>query len=423
MNSLLVLLLSLVVNVSNPTSEARENVPVVIPVPANAGEVHSVTVKEKPGIAWQLDDLDLDGQADELVFLLDLKPNASEQLTINFSSAEPKATFNPGTSAYIKLHDKNQKHPRVCAITFPGNADNRQMYNSIYGHGAVLEGLYSAVRIYMDNRQSVDLYAKHTPQLELETTGFYTTRDQLAKGYGRDILWAGTSVALASFRGWDGSNPTTIDSVRSREQRIIASGPLRSIVEVVDRGWVTPAGNKVDMTQRYTIYSGHRDYEVDVTLSEPANETFATGVQKLMTDNVGFITPEGLAGSWGSNLPDKGMPELTDTLGLGIYVAPAYLASTLEDDVNYLTLLRPDGKGHIKYSFISTALRDTTTPAADADSWFAYLRKWQSDKQNPVKVLVSSHGGGTKLKDAAVKRKSGEASDSEAPGTGPYNIE
>ena len=47
-----------------------------------------------------------------------------------------------------------------------------------------------ALRIYMDNRQSVDIYSKTTPQLELDVTGFYTTRDQLAQGYGCDILWA-----------------------------------------------------------------------------------------------------------------------------------------------------------------------------------------------------------------------------------------
>ncbi|MDE5694069.1 MAG: DUF4861 family protein, partial [Duncaniella sp.] len=114
-----------------------------------------------------------------------------------------------GTYAYLKHNYKNKKYPKISAITYPGDVDNRQMYNSIYGHGAVLEGLYNAIRVYMDNRQSVDLYAKNKPQLELETTGFYTTADQLDKGYGRDILWAGTSVAMGAFRGWQNGAPTT----------------------------------------------------------------------------------------------------------------------------------------------------------------------------------------------------------------------
>lgn len=384
------LLLSLTVNVSNPLPEPRTNVPVVVSLPARGEQVRSVTVAGKPGIPWQLDDLDLDGRADELVLLVDLKGGASESFVVNLSPRETPNTTVPGTAAYIKLNDKNKKHPRITAITFPGDAVNLQMYNSIYGHGAVLEGQYSAVRVYMDNRQSVDLYAKNTPRLELETTGFYTTREQLAEGYGRDILWAGKSVALASFRGWDGSEPVTIDSVSSRGQRVIASGPVRSIIEVIDRGWITPAGKNVDMTQRYTVYSGHRDYEVDVKLSTSGRgATYCTGVQKLLIDNKGFVNTSGLAGSWGSNVPDKGMPELTDTLGLGICVTPPYLAGTREDDVNYLTLIRPASDGTIKYHFTSTALRDSATPARTSKEWFDYLNRWQRELRNPVKVTVT----------------------------------
>ena len=82
---------------------------------------------------------------------------------------------NAQTDAYIKLHDKNAKHPRILSITYPGDANTLDMYNSIYGHGAVIENPWVAYRVYMDNRQSLDLYVKQTPQLELDVTGFYTT--------------------------------------------------------------------------------------------------------------------------------------------------------------------------------------------------------------------------------------------------------
>ena len=64
-----------------------------------------------------------------------------------------------------------------------------------------------------------------------------------------------------------------------------------------------------------------------------------------------------------------------------------YLDRTVEDDVNYLTLLKPDGKGRIKYSFAAAALRDETSPRS-ADEWFAWLRRWQQEKAHPVKVTV-----------------------------------
>lgn len=389
MSPLQLLLLSLTVTVSNPLPEARENVPVVVSLPSKGAEVRSVTVAGHPDMPWQLDDMNRDGRADELVMMVDLKPSQTLNLKVNLSDKESSRTFKPETEAYIKLNDKNKKHPRIQAVTFPGNTNNRAMYDAIYGHGAVLEGLYSAIRIYMDNRQSVDLYAKNRPQMELETTGFYTTKDQMAEGYGRDILWAGTSVALGSFRGWDGKTPLTIDSVDTRGQSILTTGPLRSVVEITDRGWVaTPGAEPVDMTQRYTMYAGHRDYQVDIHVT-PSNPSavYCTGVQKVMEDNVGFVNPDGLAGSWGWNIPDKGMKEVTDTLGLGIYVPAPYLARTLEDDVNYLTLLKPDRKGNIRYVFTSAAERDETSPRS-AEEWFAWLKKWQKGLANPVKVTV-----------------------------------
>lgn len=386
--SLYALLLSLSVSVTNPSVDPKENVPVTLQIPASKSEINSATISGHPGMAYQLDDLNLDGRHDEMVFLVDLKGKETKHFTISFSSKEETNSFTPGTYAHLKLNDKGGKHPEIKAISYPGSADNRQMYSSIYGHGAVLEGPYNAIRVYMDNRQSVDLYAKNTPRLELAETNFYTTRDQLSNGYGRDILWAGTSVALGSFRGWDNNRPVTIDSVTSRTQRVLTTGPVRSIIEVIDEGWVAPDGNRTDMTQRYTMYAGHRDYIVDIHLSPASkNSTYCTGIQKLLIDNNGFVSTDGLAGSWGSNIPDKNLPEMSDTLGLGIFVGAPYLAQTLEDDVNYLTLLKADSSGNIRYHFTAAALRDETSPRT-ADDWFAYLRNWKKSLENPVKITV-----------------------------------
>lgn len=381
------LLLSLTVTVNNPLPQSREAVPVTVPVGKNGKEINSATIKGHPEIAWQLDDLNDDGRADELVFLVDLKPNATETYTIDLSTQPSDKTFTPGTNAYIRLNDKNKKYPKIQAIAFPGDANNREMYSSIYGHGAVLEGLYNAIRVYMDNRQSVDLYAKNTPRLELEETGFYTTREQLENGYGRDILWAGTSVALGSFRGYQNGTPVTIDTVTTRSQRLVTTGPVRSIIEVSDRGWIYN-GKPIEMRQRYTVYDRHRDYDVEISLiGTDANAEFCTGVQKLAEDNQGFLTEKGLAGSWGTNTPDKGMADIKDTLGLGIWVPAANLKGIKEDDVNYLTLLKPDNNGVIRYSFTSGAMRDSASPHS-AEAWFSHLRDWEKLKANPVKIHV-----------------------------------
>lgn len=120
------LLLSLTVTVTNPLGIAREAVPVVVPIEQNGKEINSAIIKGHPDIAYQLDDLNDDGRADELVFLLDLKPNAVETLKIELSQTPDTRKFTPETNAYIRLNDKNKKHPKIQAIAFPGDTEDRK---------------------------------------------------------------------------------------------------------------------------------------------------------------------------------------------------------------------------------------------------------------------------------------------------------
>ncbi|MCM1020780.1 MAG: DUF4861 domain-containing protein [Muribaculum sp.] len=277
--------------------------------------------------------------------------------------------MNAQTDAFIKIHDSHARHPRVTEITFPGNTVFPADYDAIYGHGAIIENPWVAYRVYMDNRQSLDLYAKTTPRLEVDETCFYTTPQQLASGYGCDVLWAGKSVAAGSFRGWQNNNPTTIDSVATRTHRVLNNHSI----EVQDKDW-TYNGRKLQMTQRYSMLPDSRDLFVEISLTgyEPS-DLFCTGIQKLETDNQGFIDPKGNAGSWGSNIPDKAHPELIETVGLGIEVEPDNLVQTIEDDVNYLMIVRPDAHGRIRYRVSAAALRQTDG-FKSADQWFNYLK-------------------------------------------------
>ena len=258
------------------------------------------------------------------------------------------------TDAYIKLRDEKKTHPRIDAITFPGDANTRYMYDAIYGHGAVIENPCVAYRVYMDNRQSLDLYVKQTPQIELDVTGFYTTPEQLAQGYGIDVLWAGKSIAAASFRGLQNGEPQTIDTVASRTQRVLDD----HTIQVGDKDWIYN-GHPIQMTQTYSVLPNSRDLFVEVKLDGYLpDEIFCTGIQKLENDNQGFINAEGRAASWGSNVPDKKHPEIVEQVGLGIIVDPANVVATEESDLNYLVKVRPDNDGVIRYRVIACGDRE-----------------------------------------------------------------
>ena len=273
------------------------------------------------------------------------------------------------TDAYIKLRDEKKTHPRIESITFPGDANTRQMYDAIYGHGAVIENPWVAYRVYMDNRQSLDLYVKQSPQLELDVTGFYTTPEQLKEGYGIDVLWAGKSIAAGSFRGHQKGVPVTIDTVASRTQRVLDD----HTIQVIDKDWIYN-GHPIQMTQTYSVVPNSRDLFVEVKLEGYLPEDiFCTGIQKLETDNQGFINSEGRAASWGSNIPDKNHPETVEQVGLGIIVDPANVVSTEESDLNYLVKVSPDKDGYIRYRVIACGDREKNG-FNSYEEWSKYIK-------------------------------------------------
>ena len=321
---------TITISVSNPLSDARTDQPVVISL-AHYGEVRSALVQtDGKEIACQLDDIDLDETFDELCFLADLKAKETKTYEVILSGdGEPKPyparVYTEMLLRNDKVKQKNKHDNYIESITARGDCANS--YNIQHHHGVDFESELNGIRIYFDKRQTLDLYGKFHKRLELKETQFYTQPDQKAEGYGDDVLWVGNTFGLGALRGWDGKEPTMIDPVKSRTQRIISYGPLRTIVEVEDKGWVLPISKKkVNMTLRYTQYAGHRDTDVDVFFSMPMEgEKLSTGIINVK-DSKEFSDKQGLRGCWGTDYPSTDTINWKrETVGLGILIPRQHL--------------------------------------------------------------------------------------------------
>lgn len=382
------------VTVTNPSDTDRKDVPVVVDLhktlKKKASNVLSAEVIAPSGssLPSQLDDLDGDLIPDELAFVADIPARSTLSFRIQCSAVLSQSSFPPRTAAFMKVWDRKYRYPYINNIEYQGRNEPLATYDAIYGHGAQWESELVGFRVYMDHRQSIDIYGKPSPQLVLDKTNFYSTREDIAAGLGCDILFAGPSVGAGSFRGYVDGQPTYVDSVEARGQRVIASGPVRAIVEVTDKNWFY-AGHTLQMRQRYTIYAGHRDVEVDIQLSgsDVNGLAFCTGVQKLELDNEGLMdAANGLVGSWGRNFPDKAAEDLVEGVGLGVSVPALYLTSKKEDAYNYLDILHPVD-GRIRYHLAICALMELGG-FKDAKSWFNWLRQWQAELNQPCMVKV-----------------------------------
>ncbi len=383
-------------NVSNPSSADRTDVPVVISLDKSWGEVATALVTcSGDEIPCQLDDLDQDGIFDELCFLVNLKAKARASYQVTLASEGSPRPYPARVYAEMlvrndKVKEKNKHDNFIESITARGDCANS--YNIQHHHGVDFESELNGIRIYFDKRQTIDLYGKFQKRLELQATQFYTTKEQKAEGYGDDVLWVGNTFGLGAFRGWDGQQPTMIDPVRSRTQRIISYGPLRTIVEVIDRGWQAPTISgtpaPIHVTLRYTQYAGHRDTDVDVLFNRNVgNHRFSTGLVNVKGSEE-FSDGKGLRACWGTDYPStdtlKWKPE---TVGLAVLVPHNnVLREEPANKDNYTLVLKVSGS-RMSYK-VTYCSANESFGYHSAREWFDYLKEWRKEVDRPVVVSV-----------------------------------
>ena len=381
------------VSVENPSKSARQDQPVVISL-ERYGDVQSALVtcngKEIP---CQLDDINLDEQFDELCFLADLNGKEKKDYTVNlYAEGEPRPyparVYAEMLVRNDKVKEKNKHDNFLQSITVRGDCANS--YNIQHHHGVDFESELNGIRIYFDKRQTLDLYGKFKKRLELQATQFYTSEEQKQQGYGDDVLWVGNTFGLGAFRGWDGQQPTMIDPVKSRTQRIVSYGPLRAIVEVIDQGWQLPQTKAtINMTLRYTQYAGHRDTDVDVIFNREASDyQFSTGLVNVK-GSTEFNDNKGLRGCWGTDYPSTDtLNWKPETVGLAVLVPKQNIVAIPEANKdNYTLVVRPDGK-KMAYK-VAYCSANEEFGFHSADEWFTWLRQWSKEVEEPIRVKVS----------------------------------
>lgn len=324
------------VAVTNPGPTARSAADIVIPI----REIRRVAPDFRPGavivtatgastleedasveqteeLPSQADDLDGDGKADELAFQIDLAPKQTRVVTISYG-------------------DEN----RIWRL----RSDYKQRTAALFSRkieGPGWESERVAFRIYFDPRNAIDIYGKRRPTLQL---GMYAAPDYVyhdESPEGRDIFEVGDSIGIGAVAAMVDGKLIKVADVRERQWRILASGPVRSIVELEYDGW-NAAGKIIHLRSRITQWAGERGFEHAIWADCGDNFSFVTGLPVkagISPVNSGKGSPVTWIASWGAQVVAPGAKateELRDqNLGLAVLTgAPA--AKFVDDAKNHL---------------------------------------------------------------------------------------
>jgi hypothetical protein len=376
------------ITISNHWNDTKTDEPVVLNLKdLNLDfDVSSAVVTDgKDEIPSQLDDLDGDLIPDELAFVIDVKPLQSKNLKISFSSDRKQKQYNSRVYAEMLVSDKNGKHVPVLSLTIPGTSN---IYDQLHHHGPAFESELTAYRIYFDQKQTVDIYGKFNKGFEIKESQFYPTDEQLARGFGDDVLRVSGSCGLGTLKGWDGKKATHIEPVVSLTETVVANGPVRSIVDVIAKGWQYQNA-VLTMKVRYVQYAGHRDCEVQVSFAQPlGKEIFTTGVQNI-AGSVSSSDHEGLIACWGRDWPvNDTVKYAKETVGLATCLPADLVVSEINDKANYLYQIQAAGRKGFTYHITFTSMKETfgyKTPKA----WFDFVTQWKEALKNKCEIKTT----------------------------------
>lgn len=381
---------SVIVEVENPWNQAKQDEPVVLSLESlnPSFRVRSALVMNgSEEIPSQLDDLDEDMKADELVFVLNLPPHSVQKLTITLSSAKSDKRYPARVYAQMKMRAiPKYKHQHAQSITVPGESN---IYNLMYHHGPIFESELVGYRIYFNQKQTIDPYGKFQKRLELEQCEFYPTEEQLAQGFGDDVLMVGNSGGVGALKGWNGKEATHIEPVAFRTERLLATGPIRTVAEVEVKGWEYQ-GKELTMTHRYILYAGHRDLLIETRFDEPLeDEVFCAGVQSVKgTETVSDSDHQGLVGSWGRHWPVTDTVRFAkETVGLATYIPKKFVYQEVSDKDNFLYTIKAPGSKTFHYYTMFTSRKETFGPTTSKE-WFEEMRRWKQSIEQPIRVRI-----------------------------------
>lgn len=182
-------------------------------------------------IPSQADDTNYDGQKDELVFLVDLEPQETKGVTIRYA---------PDNQVSITLGFTR----RTRAGVFP----------ELEGFAA-LESEWVAYLLQPNG--SIDIYGKKKKGLFLDqfvrqlTTPSDSEEENLTPLFTTEEMGSRSGFGL-----WDTEAQTLISPENQRDYvRILADGPVRSIVQRIIPSWVLSSDREVSFISTFSIYA------------------------------------------------------------------------------------------------------------------------------------------------------------------------
>jgi len=353
-------------------------------------------------IPCQVDDLNRDGEWDELVFVCDMDAKELKSVKINFIDPADAPVYTARTNVRVGVGSieegfKGTDH----AVSPKGYTGVPVMFQA---ESVSWENDIMAFRNYFDCRNAKDLFGKLSPDMVMNKVGTKEVGSyHHLSDWGMDVLHVGPSLGAGGLALFHQDSLYRLGNADSFEFQLVSRGPVRSIFELNFEGWDV-AGKKLKAQEKITVWAGKYWFQSDVTVSGLEKETeLAIG---LVTSNLKENKPFGfIANKEFSAVATHGVQSMNkDYLGMGMLLSSDSKVRTGDAPIVSPERLKgsryhmPVGETH----FVTQKIRNNQSARhyifaaweAENKDWseqknFENLMKSQSEElSSPVRVTV-----------------------------------
>lgn len=266
-----------VIQINNPLDQTREDAVVLLSrsevsnlMEILPGKIPFLEEKDGSAIPCQADDLNGDGQWDELFFMVNLQPSGQKTVVLRFVDPAEFPEFKIRTnlrlgaanmSGYPELKSAN----RLEGVGYQNYGDKTGA--AFQMEGPAWENDRVGFRNYLDQRNGMDIFGKLVGEMVLDSVGvagkpsYHEPAD-----WGMDILKVGTSLGAGGIGYLYRDSIYRVGDNGSGTYEAVVEGPLRSRFNLSFQHWMVES-IPVEVEHQIEILAGRHFYQGTVTCS------------------------------------------------------------------------------------------------------------------------------------------------------------
>jgi len=258
-------------------------------------------------IPQQHDDIDGDGEWDEIAFTAEIPANTKKQFSIKFTELSVLPAFDNRTNVRFGIKNEKGEVEPVTEYSLPAKSLPRGDNKIFQMDGPAWENDLVGYRHYFDGRNTRDLFGKTTRAMVLDEVGLQEgeifDNYHVLNDWGRDVLSVGNSIGLGGIGAWYNGEARRIgvtlndstNNVAKTDYKLIVEGPVRSIFEINYNEWQLGEAT-FNASNKITIWAGQYGFKGEVAFEENAPDTIIVGL--VNSNNNQPMFPAEPIGDW-----------------------------------------------------------------------------------------------------------------------------